>query len=44
MRIRWAGVSVGVIARKAGTVANGSMMTKSELEANRMYSGRVRVK
>src|SRR5436190_1018528 len=40
IRIRSAGVSVGVIARKAGTVAKGSTMTKRELVASRMYSGR----
>src|SRR6266404_3313693 len=40
MRMRCAGVSVGVIARNAGIVANGSMMTNRELAASRMYSGR----
>src|SRR6266850_100344 len=43
MRIRCSGVSVGVIARKAGTTASGSTMTKSELEASKMYSGKVTV-
>jgi hypothetical protein len=41
--MRSCGVSVGVIARKAGIVANGSMITKRELEAKRMYSGRLTV-
>src|SRR5438552_8404896 len=38
MRTRCSGVSVGVMARKAGTVASGSTMTKSELAARRTYS------
>src|SRR5215475_1977111 len=42
IRIRASGVSVGVIARKAGTVASGSMITKSELEARKMYSERLK--
>ncbi len=39
--MRCSGESVGVIARKAGTVASGSTMTKSELEARKMYSSRL---
>src|SRR5437899_13111728 len=38
--VRCSGVSVGVMARKAGTVATGSMITRSELEARKMYSAR----
>ena len=34
--MRCSGVSVGVIARNAGTVASGSTITKSELAASRM--------
>src|SRR6266404_3972507 len=41
MRIRSWGVSEGVMARKAGTVASGSTITKRELVANKIYSGRV---
>src|SRR5438034_318475 len=41
MRIRCSGVSAGVMARKAGTVANGSTMTKRELAASSVYSVRV---
>ena len=35
------GVIQGVIAKNAGTVANGSMITNSELAANRIYSARL---
>src|ERR1051325_5754717 len=41
MPSRWAGVSVGVMARKPGTTAMGSTMTKSELVARKVYSRRV---
>ena len=41
MRMRCGGVSFGVIARNAGTVAIGSIITNSELTASRMYSGRL---
>src|ERR1041384_4341375 len=44
VRMRSCGVSVGVIARNAGTVASGSTMTKSELAASRMYSSRLTIK
>ena len=39
--MRGSGVSVGVIARKAGTVARGSTITKSELAASNVYSARL---
>src|SRR5262249_50331670 len=38
MRMRCAGGSCAVIARNAGTVAMGSMITNSELSASRLYS------
>jgi hypothetical protein len=38
--IRCSGVSWGVMARKASTVATGSTITNNELAAKRMYSGR----
>src|SRR4051812_49983606 len=37
MRMRASGPSFGVIARKAGTVAIGSMITKSDAPDNSMY-------
>jgi len=37
--IRCCSVSVGVMARNAGTVANGSTMTNRELAARKIYSG-----
>ena len=37
--MRCSGVSVGVIAKNAGTVASGSTITNSELDARRMYFG-----
>ena len=40
MRVRCSVVSLGVIARNAGTVASGSTITNSELAASKMYSGR----
>ena len=39
--VRSSGVSLGVMAINAGTVAIGSTITKSELTANNMYSGSV---
>ena len=39
--IRCSGVSVGVMARNAGTAASGSTITKSELAASRMYLARL---
>ncbi len=39
--MRCSGVSVGVIARNAGTVARGSIITNSELAASSIYSIRV---
>src|SRR2546428_6186863 len=41
MRMRSRGESLGVIARKAGTIAIGSIITNSELAASRTYSCRV---
>ena len=38
---RCSGLSLGVMARNAGTVAIGSTMTKSELVASRTYSRRL---
>jgi len=35
---RCSGESVGVIAKKAGTVASGSTITNSDPNANNMYS------
>src|SRR4051812_3725369 len=40
MRMRASGPSFGVIARKAGTVAIGSMITKSDAPDNSMYLSR----
>ena len=39
--LRSFGVSSGVMARNAGTVASGSTITNSELAASRMYSSRL---
>lgn len=38
VRNRCSGVSLGVMARKAGAVASGSTITNNELPASRMYS------
>src|SRR2546428_50160 len=40
IRMRSCGESLGVIARKAGTIAIGSRITNSELAASRTYSCR----
>ena len=41
VRMRCSGVSLGVMARNAGTTASGSTITKSELAASTMYSSRL---
>ncbi|MEI9963094.1 MAG: hypothetical protein WDM76_18870 [Limisphaerales bacterium] len=41
VRKRCSAVSVGVMARKAGAVASGSTITKSELPASKMYSDKL---
>src|SRR5512134_2525514 len=38
IRSRWPSISRAVMAKKAGTVAMGSTMTKSELKASAAYS------
>lgn len=41
VRLRCCGLSLGVMAMKAGMVAIGSTITKSDVAASRMYSARL---